>query len=105
MFAQASHLVVAVSTLLSHTSSTTHAIILYFGPETILPLASIIAAMIGVILMFWRVILAAIRKGIRIVLRRPEPEPVEGLDDLADIDLGITTASGESAPASQEARN
>jgi hypothetical protein len=36
-------------------------VILYLGPETILPVASILASIIGFILMFWRVILKSVR--------------------------------------------
>jgi len=43
---------------------------LYLGPETVLPLASILAAAIGVILMFWRTVLGFARQGINTVLRR-----------------------------------
>ena len=34
----------------------------YIGPETMLPLASILAAGVGVILMFWRYIIQLIRR-------------------------------------------
>ncbi len=34
----------------------------YIGPETMLPLASILAAGLGVILMFWRYIIQLIRR-------------------------------------------
>ena len=35
---------------------------LYIGPETILPLTSILAAVFGVILMFWRWIVGTVRR-------------------------------------------
>jgi hypothetical protein len=37
-------------------------IFLYLGPETILPLGSIVAALIGVVLIGWRWIIAFFRK-------------------------------------------
>jgi hypothetical protein len=37
-------------------------VFLYFGPETVLPVASMIAGIIGVVLMFWRYILSSTRK-------------------------------------------
>jgi len=43
---------------------------LYFGPETLMPLASALAAAVGAILMFWRRGLALIRRiGARIFRR------------------------------------
>ncbi len=40
-------------------------VFLYLGPETILPVASILASIIGVILMFWRLIFGSIRRVFR----------------------------------------
>jgi hypothetical protein len=77
-------------------SSSAPVVFLYFGPETVLPLASFIAAAAGVILMFWRNILAMIRK----VLRRGSA-PVEVRDDL-DMDLGITTTRDTTATSKGE---
>ena len=34
---------------------------LYLGPETIMPIASILAAILGVLLMFWRLVVRAIK--------------------------------------------
>jgi hypothetical protein len=34
----------------------------YLGPETIMPLASILAAVVGFLLIFWRAILTRIKK-------------------------------------------
>ena len=34
---------------------------LYLGPETAMPLASAIAAVIGVLVMFWRRVVASVR--------------------------------------------
>jgi hypothetical protein len=36
---------------------------MYIGPETLMPLASVIAGIAGVIMMFWRRLLAAFRSG------------------------------------------
>ena len=41
----------------------------YFGPETTLPLASVLGAVIGVLLMGWYFILGFIKKLVRICLR------------------------------------
>ena len=40
-------------------------VFLYLGPETILPLASIIAAVIGVLLIVWHRALGLVRRGLR----------------------------------------
>jgi hypothetical protein len=45
-------------------------ILLYIGPETMLPLASALAAIAGVLLMFWHRFVALIRKVWRIMIRK-----------------------------------
>lgn len=45
-------------------------ITLYIGPETMLPLASALAAIGGVLLMFWQRFAAIVRRLWRMVLRR-----------------------------------
>ena len=54
---------------------------LYLGPETILPLTSVIAAVVGVLLIFWRYILSAIKKLIRKIRHQPIMEPAAMLID------------------------
>jgi hypothetical protein len=44
----------------------------YFGPETMMPVASIIAAAGGFVLIFWRNVMQVIRKVVRLV-RPPRP--------------------------------
>lgn len=60
-------------------------VFLYFGPETILPLASIIAGIIGVILMFWRYLFGMGKKFFKILFKRHEVEPDLGPDLEADL--------------------
>jgi hypothetical protein len=43
---------------------------LYIGPETILPLTSALAAVVGVLLMFWQRFLALVQKIWRLIVRR-----------------------------------
>jgi hypothetical protein len=38
---------------------------LYFGPETYMPLASVIAAVAGVLLAFWRRLVGVVRRIVR----------------------------------------
>ncbi len=45
-------------------------IVLYLGPNNVMPLASILAAIVGFILIFWRLILKAIRNFFHTILRR-----------------------------------
>lgn len=55
----------------------------YLGPETLMPLASILAAIAGFFLMFWRTILKFIKKTVRKMRGLPEEAP-------PDIDLEET---------------
>jgi hypothetical protein len=48
-------------------------VVLYIGPETILPLTSALAAVVGVLLIVWRQALAIARKLWRLILRK-EPD-------------------------------
>ncbi len=42
---------------------------MYIGPETIMPLASVLAAVTGVVLMFWRRLVGAVRLTLQAVSR------------------------------------
>lgn len=44
-------------------------LILYIGPETILPLASFFAALVGILLMFWRWLVGIFRRFLRLCSR------------------------------------
>ena len=50
--------------------------LLYLGPETIMPLASIIAAIIGFLLIAWRTIWKYVKRGFYFITRR-SPEVLE----------------------------
>jgi len=54
--------------------------VLYLGPEIMMPVVSALAAIGGVILMFWRRVKAAVRAVFRFVTRRPAPEPASEPD-------------------------
>jgi hypothetical protein len=47
-------------------------VVLYIGPETMLPLASALAAIAGVLMMFWQRFVALIRKLWRLVVRKED---------------------------------
>ncbi len=47
-------------------------IMLYIGPETILPLTSALAAILGVLLMFWQRFVGLLRKLWRLIVRKGE---------------------------------
>ena len=42
---------------------------MYLGPETLMPIASALAAIVGVVLMFWRRMIAFVRTSFSRVLR------------------------------------
>lgn len=58
-------------------------VFLYLGPETILPLASAAAAVVGVVLIFWRYIVSSAKKLIRMIRGQPL---VGSTDTLVDPD-------------------
>jgi hypothetical protein len=45
-------------------------VFLYIGPETMLPLASALAAILGVLLMFWQRFVGLLRKFWRMLVRK-----------------------------------
>lgn len=68
---------------------------LYFSPETILPVASIIAGIIGVVLMFGRYLFALLLKPSRRASATANP----GASDIKDIDLSL---EDQAVPRSEE---
>jgi hypothetical protein len=95
MFLHFSNLAHVAAALLPGASPTNPVVFLYFGPETILPIASFIGAAIGFILVFWRVISSTIRKVVRLVLRKGDM-PHE-ITSEPDIEFSITTAASGAA--------
>ena len=49
-------------------------LLLYLGPEVVAPVLSAIAAVGGVLLMFWRRVVATARSLVRLVTGKPRPE-------------------------------
>ena len=49
-------------------------LLLYLGPEVVAPVLSAIAAIGGVLMMFWRRVVATARAIGRFITRRPKPE-------------------------------
>ena len=66
--------------------------LLYLGPETLMPVASILAAIIGVVLIFWRFIVGRIRKILGLGKNPDTPEapgdelPAGWEKDIGDVD-------------------
>ncbi len=64
-------------------------VLFYLGPESIMPLASILAAILGFILIFWRFIFKWIKKVFSPIINRfrkspsVEPEPELSQDDTS----------------------
>jgi hypothetical protein len=81
--------IISISMIVRWTSPTSF-MLLYLGPQTILPVASIIAAVVGFVLLFWRLILRFIKKVFKFIRRGPdlttqvEPEAVEPSHDPRD---------------------
>ena len=51
-------------------------IVLYLGPNNVMPLASIAAAVVGVILVFWRFAFSRVKSALRVLFRRePDADP------------------------------
>jgi hypothetical protein len=50
--------------------------LMYLGPDSIMPLASAIAAIIGILLIFWRAILTRVKKFFRIVISKITGKPI-----------------------------
>lgn len=57
----------------------------YLGPETVMPLASILAGIVGFLLVFWRFIVKNIKKAIRKMRGLPEEVPPD-----VDVDEMLT---------------
>lgn len=55
-------------------------VLLYLGPETIMPLASILAAVLGFLLIFWRWIANFIKK----IFRRSNGEEIEAQAETSE---------------------
>ena len=55
-------------------------VLLYLGPETIMPLASILAAVLGFILIFWRWIVSSIKK----IFKRSKGDEIEAQAETSE---------------------
>ena len=60
--------------------------VLYLGPETVMPLASIIAAVVGFLLIFWSLLLRPIKKIYRLIMSKVNGTPASDSEvtDAAD---------------------
>ena len=52
-------------------------VLLYVGPDQVLPLLSILASIVGVLLIWWRRLVGFVRSTWRSLSRRPRPARVE----------------------------
>lgn len=75
------------------------AILLYAGPDQILPLVSILGTIVGILLIWWRRFVVLIRKAWRVLSRKPQEavaEPStknEAIDASAKLDSPIKEQS------------
>ena len=60
-------------------------VLLYLGPETIMPLASILAAVLGFVLIFWRWIVNFIKK----IFRRSKGEEIEAQAETTEPEIYV----------------
>ncbi len=70
----------------------------YLGPETVMPIASILASILGFFLLFWRLIVKVFKKIIRKIRGLPDeiPAEVEIDDSLTDEPIsGKETSKGD----------
>lgn len=65
----------AVSLLTPEWMSRTTLLLLYVGPDQLLPLTSVLGAIAGVLLMFWNRVLGLVRTITRILPRRGAAKP------------------------------
>lgn len=72
--------------------------LLYLGPETIMPLASILAAIVGVILIFWRYITGFLRR----IFRRITGKKEEGTSLEDAIESSVTIAESTTSDPNQQ---
>ena len=57
-----------------HSSELLTWVLLYVGPDQIMPLASVLSAIVGVAVMFWHKLVALFRKIVGIFIRRPRSQ-------------------------------
>ncbi len=57
-------------------------IVFYLGPNTVMPLASILAAIVGVVLIFWRMIASTIRRVTQALFRTKNASLPESKDEI-----------------------
>jgi hypothetical protein len=71
----------------------------YFGPETTLPLASVLGAVIGVLLMFWNFLTGLVVKCFRFVFKKADnaavPAPAQVLPTQGTAPLEEPVVVGE----------
>jgi len=63
----------------------------YLGPETVMPLASILATILGFFLVFWRLIAKTVKKVIRRARGLPDEMPPEVEMEEAPVDESSKT--------------
>lgn len=69
-------------------------VLLYLGPDSMLPLASMLAAVAGFFLIFWRYITKFVKKVFRWIMRKPEETSPPAVSEP-------TAVAGENKPNDQ----
>jgi hypothetical protein len=72
----------------------------YVGPETTLPLASVLAAVIGFVLLFWRLVRSSVRKTVRRLRGQPDPQAIAAVAALEPpgADGGAASPGSDAGP-------
>ncbi len=73
----------------------------YIGPETMMPVASIIAAVAGVFMMFGRNVMGFCRGMVRRILPGSQRKPVPSVSQ--SVATGVSQTPGDSLPENPEA--
>lgn len=51
-------------------------VVMYVGPDQMLPIASALGAVFGVLLIVWNRAVSLVRRAFRFLMRKPTPEPI-----------------------------
>lgn len=76
-------------------------VVLYFGPETLWPVTSFLAAAIGILLTFWRYVVDAAKR--IFTGARGTPDAGRPALDPGDVDISITTTGAQRGRADEAA--
>ncbi len=74
-------------------------VLAYLGPEVVLPLASVVAAAVGTLLIGWKWVLNLFRSAFRFVFRRGKTPEAEETSEETELEDAPAVAVAEPGPA------